>query len=172
MMELHCTGRTLRALDGTHGEVLVLGFYRDVRPFRGLLGQVDFRMLGRISKLAAKSFILGDLGETLLVPGRPRIPYDKILCVGLGASGAFDEQAFIGALRSIRSALQGLRVRRCTIELPGRAGERITPERAVDWLIAHPDGELPFEAVSFVEDADGERRMRERANDERRRRRQ
>jgi hypothetical protein len=170
-MDIACTGKTLRALDETHGEVLALGFYRDVRPFRGLLGQVDYRLLGRISKLAAKSFIVGDLGETLLVPGRPRVPFDKILCVGLGPSAAFDEAAFATALKAIRTTLQGLKVRRCTIELPGRAGERITPERAIDWLLASPDGELPVETVSFVEDAEGERRMRERAQDERRRRR-
>ena len=169
MLEFSCTPRSLRAVDETHGEVLALGFYRDVRPFRGLLGQVDDRLLGCFSRLAANGFMRGDLGEVTLVPGRPRLPYDKILAVGLGPLASFDDNAFASALATITKTLHGLRTRRAAIELPGRANERITPEHALARILALPDPDLAFDAVTFIEDPEGERRMRERAAEERRR---
>ncbi len=169
MLEFSCTPRSLRAVDESQGEVLAVGFYRDIRPFRGLLGQLDDRMLGRMSRLAAKGFMQGDLGEITLVPGRPRIPFDKVLAVGLGPMAAFDDAAFSSALAAISRSLTGLRARRCVIELPGRANERITPEHALALLLRDPNGELPFDSVTFVEDPEGERRMRDRAAEERRR---
>jgi len=48
---------------------------------------VDFRLAGRISRLIAGGFATGALGEVLLVPGKPKLPFDKILLFGTGANG-------------------------------------------------------------------------------------
>jgi hypothetical protein len=110
----------LRHLDEASAEVAVGSLWQDERPMRGFAGLLDWRLCGRLSALLASGFVRGEAGEVLLVPGKPHVPFEKILLVGLGPRASFDEEVFRRGVQRMASALEGLRVRRAVVELPGR----------------------------------------------------
>ena len=136
---------------------------------RGLAGLLDWRLAGRLSRLQRDAYLVGELGEVLCVPGRPRLPFDKLLIFGLGSRSAFDEDAFRGVVKHLLHALEGLQVRRAVVELPGRADGAITAERAAEMLLECVAESPAHDAWWLVEDADAEKRMMQRAQDEQRR---
>jgi len=94
VIELRFVAPDLRRLDEAGSEVVVCGVWRDGRPFTGLAGLIDWRLGGRLSKLARQSFLVGEVGEVLVVPSRPRLPFDKVMVAGLGPRAAFGEETF------------------------------------------------------------------------------
>jgi hypothetical protein len=159
----------LRRLDGANAELLACGMWQDERPMRGLCGLVDWRMAGRLSRLAKAGFLSGALGEVLLVPGKPSLPFEKVLIVGAGARASFDEAAFRAASARLLSSLAGLRIRRAVVELPGRAGDAIAAERAAEIVLEQAGDSESHDAWWLVEDAAAQKRVRQRATDDRRR---
>jgi hypothetical protein len=161
---------SLRHLDDAEAaEVSVCSIWSDERPARGFAGLLDWRLGGRLSALMKSGFVTGDAGEMLLVPGKPHVPFEKVLVAGLGRREDFDEEAFRRTVIALAGALSGLRVRRAVVELPGRATNAIDPERAVT-LTLECVGSLPeHDAWWLVEDPAVQNRVEQRAADERRR---
>ena len=80
--------------DGTEVDLVDLGeldlpFFADERPLRGAAGLCDWRLCGKLSQVLQRGRVTGALGEVTLVPGRPRLPFDKLLLVGCGPGGDF-----------------------------------------------------------------------------------
>jgi hypothetical protein len=119
-MELSFARPELRAIDELAAEVLVASMWEDKRPLAGVLGLVDYRLLGRVSALCAEGFVRGTRGEVSMLPARPRLPFDKLLVVGMGAHDTFDAAAFHACCDRVRDALLAMRVKRVVVELPGR----------------------------------------------------
>lgn len=64
-------------------EILIVGFFQDVRPVLGYAGEIDWFTNGSISSLIQQNKINGALGEaTLLATSKIMTP--KILLIGLG----------------------------------------------------------------------------------------
>jgi hypothetical protein len=168
-VDLHFLPPELRRIDEANVELCACTIWSDERPMRGFAGLLDWRLGGRLSALLQSRFMRGELGETLLVPGKPHLSFDKVLVVGLGARSAFGDGTFRGSVVRIARALEGMRVRRAVVELPGRASGAIEPEHAItlalDCLGASPE----HDAWWLVEDAASQRRVVERATEERRR---
>ncbi len=166
-MELHFLAPDLTKLDEpTAAEVVACCVYEDEMPMRGLAGLVDWRMAGKLSSLERDGFLRGEGGEVLCVPGRPRIPFDKVLLFGLGTRASFDDEGCKKALAHVIRVLEGLRVRRAVVELPGRGGEeRVSPERAAEILLELTHDTTTQDAWWLVEGADGERRLIERTKE-------
>ena len=125
----------LRRLDQLRCDVLALSFFREDRPLRGAAGLVDWRLCGRLSRLVASGRLQGGTGELTLLPARPRLPFDKLLLLGLGPRDAFDEAAYVEALRATFAALASMRTHSVAIALPGRATAAIAPEAAITALL-------------------------------------
>lgn len=121
----------LRHLDDANAEIAACTLWQDERPMRGLAGLLDWRMAGRLSALLASGFVKGEEGEALLVPGKPHLPFEKLLLVGLGPRAAFDDEVARRGVQHVLRALEGLRIRRAIVELPGRGVGAIEPERAI-----------------------------------------
>lgn len=164
MIELRFVPPDLRRLDDASSEVVVCGIWKDQRPLTGLASLLDWRLAGRLSRLARKGFLTGDVGEVLAVPVRPRLPFDKLLACGLGPRAAFDDAAFRTVLARILDAITGLSVKKAVIELPGRGHGGLEAERAAEILLDLL-GDDDREALCFVEDADGQRRIEKHAQD-------
>src|SRR5580704_11355863 len=128
-MDLRFLPAEPRRLDEANVELCACAIWTDERPIRGLGGLLDWRLGGRLTALLRSSFLRGELGETLLIPGKPHVPFEKVLVVGLGPRAAFDDAAFLEAILHMARAFEGLRVRRAVLELPGRASDAIDPER-------------------------------------------
>jgi hypothetical protein len=168
-VELRFLPPELRRLDEANVELCACTIWSDERPMRGFAGLLDWRLGGRLSGLLKSGFMRGDLGETLLIPGKPHVPFEKVLVVGLGARSAFGDGTFRRSVIGMARALEGMRVRRAVVELPGRASGAIEPEQAItlalDCLGASPE----HDAWWLVEDAISQGRVERRVAEERRR---
>ena len=112
------------------GDALVVPVWVDIRPLRGASGLLDWRLCGRISQMIRDGRVLGTLDEKLLLV-TSRIPWRKVLAVGVGESRAFCEAAFRDSISCFLNALHGLGAGSIAIALPGRDIDLIRPERAL-----------------------------------------
>src|SRR5262249_732244 len=79
MMDVDFVAPDLRRLEAaTQAELVACAIWEDERPMTGLAGLLDWRLAGRLSRLARDGFLAGTLGEVLFVPGRPRLPFEKV----------------------------------------------------------------------------------------------
>lgn len=154
--EVHFVQPDLRAIDEASAEVIACAIFGDERPMRGLAGLLDWRLAGRLSALAKSGFIRGDADEVVLVPGRPHLPFEKILVLGLGARASFGDSVVRRVIARLSSTLDGLNVKRALVELPGRATGDLSPERAAELLLECAKSALEEEAWTLVEPEDAE----------------
>jgi hypothetical protein len=159
---------SLRRLDLSGTEVLVAALTTDERPPHGVAGLVDFRLAGRISRLAESGFATGEAGEVLLVPGKPKLPFDKIVLFGIGPMADFQEGAFLHTIERILATLEGLRARTAVVELPGRHFGAIAPERAADLLLESVGGKREHDVWTLLEPAEAQRAITQHIQERRR----
>jgi leucyl aminopeptidase len=117
------------------GDVLVVPLWADVRPLRGAAGLLDWRLNGRLSRLLREGRLEGTPGEKLLFL-TTRVPWSRVLTIGLGQTTSFSEDAFRTSLAAVLDAFRGLGLHSVGLALPGRDMDRITPERALRVLIS------------------------------------
>ena len=170
-MDLRFTQPNLRTLDQAGTEVLAACLAADERPPHGVAGLVDWRLAGRISQLLARDFATGQAGEVLLVPGKPKLPFDKVLLFGIGPSHEFNERVFRTVVEKMLATLEGLRARTAVVQLPGRHLGVIAPERAADILLESAGGRAEHDIWTLVEPGEARRAITQHMVQERRRRR-
>jgi len=164
--DLRFVAPDLRRLDEASSEVIVCGVWKDARPFTGLAGLLDWRLAGRISRLAKKGFLAGDVGEVLVLPGRPRLPFDKLLVAGLGPRSSFGDATYRTVLARVLDAISGLAAKKAIVELPGRGdASTLEPERAAEILLDLLKSDDEGDALCLVEDAEAQRRMEKHAQE-------
>jgi hypothetical protein len=168
-MDLRFTVPELRKLDLAGTEVLAAGIAAGERPPHGLAGLVDWRLAGRISRLVLQGFATGEVGEVLLVPGRPKLPFDKIVLFGIGTRAEFNEIVFRAVIARMLDTLEGLRARTAVVELPGRHFDAIAPERAADILLENAAGRPDHDLWTLVEPPEAQRSIGQHMVEERRR---
>jgi hypothetical protein len=108
----------LRELDELPREDMAGFVFDDERPLAGILGLLDWRLCGRLSRLLQRKVAEGTPGELLLtslVPWRPR---GRLFLVGLGSAAYVTERAVAAASERLWSALTDARVARAIILLP------------------------------------------------------
>jgi len=140
-MDIRFVGPGLSQLDQLQCEALVLPMFLDERPLSGLLGLVDWRLCGFLSHRVASGRIDGSQGEMTLLPGRPRLPIDKLILVGLGPSAEFDHARLEQALEQTMRALARAKVRSYALVLPGRNLGKIAAEEAMEAFVGRARGE-------------------------------
>lgn len=165
-MEVRFVPPDLRRIDELKSEALVVPHFSDERPLRGALGLVDWRLCGRVSRLILRGRMSGELGETTLVPARPRLPVDKIFIIGAGPAAGLDDSVFAAVVKRMLDALDRARVRASVISLP-RAS--ITPERAMTIFLECAGASSAQDVVTFIELPDAQRAMMPVVERERRR---
>jgi hypothetical protein len=168
-MDLRFANPSLRRLDLFGTEVLVAALASDERPLRGLAGMVDWRFAGRLSRLLESGFATGSAGEVLLVPGKPKLPFDKVVLFGIGQVTAFDEAVFRAVVEKMLTTLAGLRSRTAVVELPGRHIGAISAERAADILLEMAGNRREHDVWTLVETPEGQRAITQHLIQERRR---
>ncbi len=156
-MELRFVAPQLRKLDLVGTEALVAGVASGERPPHGVAGLVDYRLLGRISRLVADGFVTGEAGEVTLVSGHPRLPFEKVLLFGAGAPEQYGEATLASIVDHLLSTLEGLRIRTAVVELPGRHLGLVPAERAAAILLERAEGRPDHDVWTLVEPAEGQR---------------
>jgi hypothetical protein len=168
-LDLRFSTPELRKLDLLGTEIIVSTIASDERPPHGVTGLLDFRLAGRISRLIQAGFATGKVGEVLLIPGKPKLPFDKILLFGIGQCSEFNDPVFRTVLNKILRTLEGLRVRTAVVELPGRHFDAISPERAADILLESTGGQKEHDVWTLIEPAEAQRAITQHMIQERRR---
>jgi hypothetical protein len=130
-MEFKLVAPDLRRLDQATSEVLAVCLSLGERPPRGAAGLIDWRLGGRLSQLIQSGFLQGELDETALLPGQPKLPFEKVLLFGTGAQAEFDEGVFRRIVSKMMEVFEGLRARTAVVDLPGRRFEAIAAERSL-----------------------------------------
>lgn len=168
-MELRFIAPDLRRLDLAGTEILVGCVAEGEEPPHGIAGLVDWRLGGCLSRLMKQGFLTGQAGEVLLVPGRPRIPFDKVVLFGVGKQDGFGEHVFRGVVERMLSTLEGLRARTAVVELPGRKSGQIAPDRAADILLETASKRPEHDIWTLVEATEAQRAITHHMVQERRR---
>jgi hypothetical protein len=127
------------------------------------------RLDERLSDLERRGLVTGELGEVVLLAGKPRLSFDKVLVFGAGPRASFGEEAFHTLVLSMLATLEGLLARVSVVELPGRHDGLIAAERAADILLACAGRKTDHDAWTLVEDQDGRQRIVQHMIEERRR---
>jgi hypothetical protein len=168
-VELRFTLPSLRKLDLLGTEVILAGVAADEAPPHGLAGLLDWRLAGRISKLIERGFITGKVAEVVLVPGKPKLPFDKVLLFGVGARADFSEPVYRVVVEKMLSTLEGLRARSAVVELPGRHFDGIRPDRAADILLECAGSKPMHDTWTLAETLESQRVVTQHMIQERRR---
>jgi len=142
----------LHRLDESPKEALACAIWSDERPFRGVAGLVDFRFAGRLSRLAERRFVSGKACELLCMPGKPRLPFDKIVVIGLGPRESFTDELFHRAFDRLTKALVDLKVANAAIELPGRADGTLDVMKASEFYFEWAKENAFASSVCLVEE--------------------
>lgn len=141
----------LAQLDHLESEVLLACVYGDARPAHGVAGLYDWRLCGRLSRLMREQFLTGEVGEVLMLPGKPRTSFDKLVLFGAGERASFDEPRYAQIVTSMLSTMSALRARSAVVELPGRLDGRIPPARAAELLLAAVAGSDEHDTWTLIE---------------------
>jgi hypothetical protein len=168
-MDLRFTLPDLKKLDLTRTEVLACALAPGERPPRGVAGLCDYRLRGRISAIVQSRFVTGEIGEVVLVPGRPKLVFDKILLFGIGEPRDFSELVFRAVVERLLGTLGGLKARTAVVELPGRHLGAISPERAADILLEMAGARAEHDVWTLVEPVEAQRAITQQTILERRR---
>jgi len=110
---------SLAALDGLHSETLVGFVFSDLRPLRGALGFLDWRLGGAISAAIVDGMISGDRGEVTLMPTRGRLGQRRLFVVGLGSVSACNEEVLRSACKEAEAMATRAGARTLTFLAPG-----------------------------------------------------
>lgn len=168
-MELRLVPLELSRIDALRYEVLVLPHFSDERPLRGAAGLCDWRLCGRLSSVIVRGHVTGDEGEVTLVPGRPRLPFEKLLLFGAGPSEGFDQARATALVGRVLRVLDGLRLRTMATALPGRGGGGVGPVDAMRWFLAALPDPVELDEVAVLDDLEAQRAMIPVVEGERRR---
>ena len=169
-MELRFVSPELAELDQVGTEVLIGAVFSDERPPRGVAGLVDWRSAGRLSRLMQQGFLTGELGEVLMVPAKPGMPFDKAVLFGAGRRAEFDDEIFEALIERMLRTTEGLCTRAVVAELPGRHLDVIAAERAVDILFDGAADKPEHDVWTLVETASAQKAIAEHLLKKRRRR--
>lgn len=114
-MRVTCVGEPLARI---HADILVMGFFEDVRPPQGLTGQLDWLAQGGLSRLIVARRATGRLKETVLM-ALPTFSTPRVMCVGLGKSSVYSYLVLHHVVESLRTVLLDLGIRAAAAEVLG-----------------------------------------------------
>jgi len=97
-------------------EALIVGFYQDARPLKGLAGELDWLLCGSLSDLILNNKLSGSLGEVALLASRGKVPAMKIFMVGLGPKGGSSSLSLRNAAKIAVSSAVGAGVTNMAVE--------------------------------------------------------
>jgi hypothetical protein len=95
---------------------LCVGFFEDVRPLKGLAGELDWLLCSSLSSLIIKHKLRGMLGELALLTSRNKVPASKIFMLGLGPRGSVSLETVQKAAHAAAAAAVGAGVTTAALE--------------------------------------------------------
>jgi Cytosol aminopeptidase family, N-terminal domain len=168
-MDIRFVAPEMDALDALKCEAILATFFSDDRPLSGVLGLIDWRLCGFVSRSIVQGQITGAFGETSLVPLRPRLGVDKLFLLGLGASDEFADARLSEATARMLDVVARAKVRTAALVLPGRSTERIAPAVAMESFVSASLASGGQDELILIETVEARRDMEPIVQRERRR---
>ncbi|MFO8071666.1 MAG: M17 family peptidase N-terminal domain-containing protein [Polyangia bacterium] len=135
MGDIAFSNPVLKRLESRGEEAIGLFAFSEKRPLSGINGLLDWRLLGRISRLVIEGFLRFDEDEKLLFPLGGRMPQRYLVLIGLGPRAGFDRRRFGEAVRRLFKALDDLGCEDTALSLPGRVEDVCEPADAIEWFL-------------------------------------
>lgn len=149
----------LENLDSVRCDALAVPFFAGELPTRGVLGLVDWRLCGLISRMVVRKQITGAWKEVVLLPGYPRLSMDKVMLYGLGPSEDFREKRQQEAVRRLLTSLAEMTAHASAIVLPGRGDESANPARAIEVFMRVARSCSGCDEIIIVDSAEAQKTM-------------
>jgi hypothetical protein len=148
-----------KSLDALHTEAILTPFFSDERPLTGVLGLIDWRLCGFVSRAILRGALRGEAGETVLMPLRPRLRMDKLFLFGLGPEQAFDESQLRAVTERMLEVGTRARVRAMAMVLPGRSTGRVSASSAMEGFVQAVARRRDQDEVVLIEPPEAQREM-------------
>jgi hypothetical protein len=103
-------------------EAVIVGFFEDVRPLKGLAGELDWLLCGTLSDLIASGKLRGSLGDVALLTSKNKIPAQKIFMIGLGRSQELSPALLRSVARTAAASALGAGITSAALEYFPAAG--------------------------------------------------
>lgn len=141
---------TIRRLETGAARMAVFFCFQELRPFRGIVSLLDWRLHGQLSRRMIDGFFTGEQHLPLLVLPGKRLPIPFLLLMGLGNRDEFSRTVFSNALIRVFDIQRDLNVNKIALTLPGRLENMVTPETAMEWFIDAYDTQVDFADEIFI----------------------
>lgn len=158
-----------KSLDVLQSEAILAPFFSDERPLRGLLGLIDWRLCGFVSRLIKRGVVRGELGETVLVPLGPRFASDKLFLFGVGNSESFQPELVQGVIERMLDVGSAARVRAMSLVLPGRSTGKVAASTAMESFVVATAKRREPDEITLLEPPEAQKDMAPILQRERRR---
>ncbi len=168
-MDVHFALPDMAEIDRLKCDAIGVPFFSDQRPPRGVLGLLDWRMCGLVTRMMMRDKIAGTPLETVLIPARQRLPVDKLLLFGAGPRADFSGDLVAKLMRHMLATLTSLGARSSAVVLPGRSPALVEPALAIETLLSTGTSFPEHDQVWVLESLDAQRLMTPVVDRERRR---
>ncbi len=121
--------------DQPQGGLLALFKFDERRPLAGVLGLVDWRLRGHLSRLVISKFMTGRREEAVLIPLGGRLPQDHMVIIGLGPRNEISPRIFADALARLFETARKLGHQSLLITLPGRSEGAYEATEAIEGFL-------------------------------------
>jgi hypothetical protein len=158
-MDVRFVSPEWKNLDALRSEAILTPFFSDERPLSGVLGLIDWRLCGFVSRMILQGALCGEPGETVLVPLRPRLRMDKLFLFGLGPEQAFDPTQLRAATERMLEVGTRARVRAMAMVLPGRSTGRVSAAAAMESFVQAVGQRRDQDEVVLIEPPEAQRDM-------------
>ena len=97
-------------------DALVVGFFEDVRPLKGISGELDWLLCGALSGLLLGKRVRGLLGDVALLTSQGKVPVQKIFMIGVGTRAGITPTQLRSAARIAAASATRAGVGRMAVE--------------------------------------------------------
>jgi len=116
-------------------DAIVCAVALDDRPLRGPAGLADWRLCGLLSRQILAGRYEGRLGEDMLIAAQPRLPFSKLLLVGVGRESEMDPSLARQVVSRTAGVLLRVGAASATLGLWDLTRERIPFEEGFEALL-------------------------------------
>ena len=121
--------------DRQRHKCLVLGFFSDEKPPRGVCGFIDWRLNSMISREIRQGHINGEFQEKVIMPYPERISSDFLFLFGLGCLPDISYDRMYNAAYEIAGAVDAMKLQEFSFDLPGDRRSRLTAAGSLEAMI-------------------------------------
>lgn len=114
---------------------LVLGFFDDEKPPRGICGLMDWRLNSLISREIKQGHIRGEFKEQVAIPWPERIDAEMLFLFGLGDLADLSYDRIYEAAYAVMTAAGRMKLWNFAFDLPGDGRSMLSPAGVLEAML-------------------------------------